>query len=170
MEFATSLSEVSQLGLEMHIFNVQPSAKSRLDGLIRRNQVTNQRLDFWYQFIPSTYGSVSYLALIAALAGIWMVGDADLAAIGAVTLLMFRAIRYGQVVQLKITEVNANLPFLRQLDSELARYRAAREVDLGGRIGNVGVLQLDGVSFEYRDGLPVLRNIDATIHRARSSV
>jgi ATP-binding cassette, subfamily B, bacterial len=163
MEFATSLSEVSQLGLEMHIFNVQPNAKSRLHGLIRRNQVTNQRLDFWYQFIPTTYATMSYLALIAALGGIWMIGDADLSAIGAVTLLMFRAIRYGQAVQVKLTEINANLPFLRQLDSELDRYLSGRSLDLGGHIGNVGTLQLAGVSFEYQDGLPVLRGIDATI-------
>jgi ABC-type multidrug transport system fused ATPase/permease subunit len=163
MDFATSLSEVSQLGLEMHIFNVQPSAKSRLRALIQRNRVTNQRLDFWYQFIPTTYATMSYLALIAALGGIWWVGDADLAAIGAVTLLMFRAIRYGQAVQLKLTEISANLPFLRQLDRELGRYRSARLDDRGGRIGQVGALHLDGVSFEYQDGLPVLRNIDAVI-------
>jgi ABC-type multidrug transport system fused ATPase/permease subunit len=163
MDFATSLSEVSQLGLEMHVFNVQPTAKSRLEDLIRRNQVTNQRLDFWYQIIPATYGSLSYVALIAALVGIWLLGGSDLSAIGAVTLLMFRAIRYGQVVQLKLTEVNANLPFLRQLDGELARYRASRQVDLGGEIGTVGALELRGVSFEYRDGLPVVRDIDATI-------
>jgi len=163
MDFATSLSEVSQLGLEIHIFNVQPSAKSKLGDLIRRNQVTNQRLDFWYQFIPTTYASMSYLALIAALVGVWMVGDADLSAISAVTLLMFRAIRYGQVVQLKVTEVNANLPFLRQLDAELARYRAARELDGGGIIGSIGPLELDDVSFEYKDGHPVLRHIDGVI-------
>ncbi len=163
MDFATALSEVSQLGLEMHIFNVQPSAKSRLGALIRRNQLTNQRLDFWYQFIPTTYASASYLALIAALGGIWMFGEADLAAIGAVTLLMFRAIRYGQAVQLKLTEVSANLPFLRQLDRELTRYRSARLLDRGGSIGNVGPLHLDGVSFEYQDGHPVLRNIEAAI-------
>jgi ATP-binding cassette subfamily B protein len=163
MEFATSLSEVSQLGLEMHVFNVQPSAKSKLRGLIRRNQVTNQRLDFWYQFIPTTYASMSYLALIAALGGIWMIGDADLSAIGAVTLLMFRAIRYGQAVQLKITEINANLPFLRQLDRELARYRSARDIDQGGPIGKVGDLRLDDVSFEYKDGLPVLRDINGVL-------
>jgi ABC-type multidrug transport system fused ATPase/permease subunit len=165
MAFATSLSEVSQLGLEMHIFNVQPTAKERLGALIHRNQVTNQRLDFLYQFTPTTYATMSYLALIAALGGIWMVGDADLAAIGAVTLLMFRAIRYGQAVQLKVTEVTANLPFLRQLDRELDRYRSARVIDHGGSIGNVGALELDGVSFEYQDGLPVLCNIDATIDR-----
>ena len=163
MEFATSLSEVSQLGLEMHIFNVQPSARRRLARLIRRNQATNQRLDFWYQFIPTTYATVSYLALIAALGGIWLIGEADLAAIGAVTLLMFRAIRYGQAVQLKLTEVTANLPFLRQLDRELDRYRSARVIDRGGVIGHVGALRLDGVSFEYQDGLPVLRDVDAVI-------
>ena len=165
MDFATSLSEVSQLGLEMHIFNVQPSAKSRLTALIHRNRVTNQRLDFWYQFIPTTYATMSYLALLAALGGIWMIGEADLAAIGAVTLLMFRAIRYGQAVQLKLTEVSANLPFLRQLDRELSRYRSAHMEDRGGAIGNVGALHLDDVSFEYQDGLPVLRNIDAVIER-----
>jgi ABC-type multidrug transport system fused ATPase/permease subunit len=36
-------------------------------------------------------------------------------------------------------------------------------LDQGGSIGNVGALQLDGVSFEYQDGHPVLRDIDAVI-------
>jgi ATP-binding cassette, subfamily B, bacterial len=163
MEFATSLSEVSQLGLEMHVFNVQPVAKSKLSVLIHRNQATNQRLDFWYQFIPTTYASTSYLALIAALGGVWMIGNAELSAIGAVTLLMFRAIRYGQAVQLKVTEINANLPFLRKLDRELSRYQSAKVLDQGRHIGNVGELRLDRVSFEYRDGLPVLSGIDVAI-------
>ena len=34
MEFATSLSETSQLGMEMHVFNVQPQATERIVELI----------------------------------------------------------------------------------------------------------------------------------------
>ncbi len=40
MDFATSLSETSQLGMEMHVFNVQPQATKRIVDLIDRNEAT----------------------------------------------------------------------------------------------------------------------------------
>lgn len=163
MDFATSLGEVSQLGLEIQVFHVQSHAQRMLAALIRRNQHTNQRLEFWYQFIPTTYGSMSYLALMAALGVVAFFGTTELTAIGAVTLLMFRAIRYGQGVQSNLTQVTANLPFLHELDSELDKYRSGRVIDHGQPIGTVGALELHDVSFAYRDGHPVLRNLDAKI-------
>ena len=62
MDFATSLSETSQLGMEMHVFNVQPQATERIVDLIDRNEATTQRLSFLRGLVPAVYTGMAYLA------------------------------------------------------------------------------------------------------------
>lgn len=163
MEFATMLGETSELGMEMHVFHVQEPAIDRLADQIEVNRRTNRRLAFLQQSIPTTYGSMSYLALISGLAVVAAIGSTDLTSVGAVTLIMFRAVRYGQMLQVNTTTVNANVPFLDALDDELRRYRSARVIDHGEPVGEVGTMRLADVSFAYDEGPPVLHHIEATI-------
>jgi len=164
MRLATSLSEVSQLGMEMHVFNVQPQAHGRLSILIRENTLTNRRLDFLNQLTPATYAGTAYLAMLGALGVVVAAGVADIAAVGTVTLMMFRVLRYGQTLQFQLTQINSHLPFLEQLDDELERYRRAKAHDGSEPVAHVGTLELDHVAFEYHPGVPVLRGVNATIN------
>ena len=163
MEFATMLGETSGLGMEMHVFHVQQPAIDRLADQIENNRRTNRRLAFLQQSIPTVYGSISYLALISGLAVVAAIGTTDLTSVGAVTLIMFRAVRYGQMLQINTTTINANVPFLDALAEELRRYRNARVIDHGEPVGRVGTMRLADVSFAYDEGQPVLRHIEATI-------
>jgi ABC-type multidrug transport system fused ATPase/permease subunit len=163
MRLATTLNEVSQLGMEMHVFNVQRQASQRVRTLISENKVTNRRLDFLQQFTPTIYSSTLYVALIAGLGLLTVIGVSDIAALGTVTLIMFRIMRFGQTLQLNWTQISANLPFLEQLDEELERYQAARVSDGGAQISRVGALGLVDVDFEYNPGVPVLTGVNATI-------
>jgi ABC-type multidrug transport system fused ATPase/permease subunit len=163
MEFATSLSETSQLGMELHVFHVQPQATQRLDRLIEGNERSNRRLTFLRQIVPVIYTSMAYLAIVLALGVVAAVDSADFTSVGAVMLVMLRSLSYGQSMQSSIASFNASLPFLGALDDELARYRRAALVDHGQPIGTVGPLRLDDVSFEYVPGTPVLKHISATI-------
>ena len=164
MRLATTLSETSQLGMEMHVFNVQPHARTRLASLIDENAATNRRLAFLNQFTPTTYGSLSYLALLGGLGVIAAVGVSDLTSVGAVTLIMLRTLRYGQTLQINATQVNANLPFLDQLDDELERYQRSKARDGGQPVEKIGDVRLADVSFAYHADTPVLHNLDAMIH------
>ena len=46
MQFATSLSEVSQLGLELHVFNVQDQAEQEVSDLVDKTADAQRRLAF----------------------------------------------------------------------------------------------------------------------------
>jgi ABC-type multidrug transport system fused ATPase/permease subunit len=163
MEFATSLSETSQLGMEMHVFNVQPQATERIVELIDHNEAITQHLSFLRGLVPAVYTGMAYFALVGALAVVATIDTANLTSVGAVMLLMLRSLSYGQAMQSAITSINATLPFLGALDGELARYRNAQVVDHGQPIGSIGALRLDHVSFEYTTGTPVLHHVSATI-------
>jgi ATP-binding cassette, subfamily B, bacterial len=130
---------------------------------IQENRAAQQRLGFIKRIIPTTYTSVSYVALLAALAAVATWGGGDLESIGAVTLIMFRSLRYGQQLQINATTVGATLPFLDSLDTERARYEAARVVDQGVPVGEVGPLELEHVSFGYTGDALVLHDISVRI-------
>ena len=163
MEFATALSETSQLGMEMHVFNVQPQAGERIDGLIDDNESSIRKLTFLRQLVPAVYTGMAYVALVGALAVVATLDSTSLSSVGAVMLIMLRSLSYGQAVQTSVTTVSAGLPFLGALDDELARYQRAAVVDHGQPIGSIGALQLQDVSFEYVAASPVLRGVTATI-------
>jgi ABC-type multidrug transport system fused ATPase/permease subunit len=157
------LSETSQLGMELHVFHVQPQAAERIDTAIERNESANRRLTFLRGIVPVIYTGMGYLAVVLAIGVVAAIDTADLTSVGAVMLVMLRSLSYGQAMQTSIASVNAGLPFLGALDDELARYRRAAIVDHGQPIGDVGALRLQNVSFEYATDTPVLRDVSATI-------
>jgi ATP-binding cassette, subfamily B, bacterial len=163
MEFATSLSEVSQLGMEAHVFNVQPQIESRVTRLIAMNEAATRRLNFVRDMVSVSYSGLAYIALIAALAAVAAIDTANITSVGGVMLVMLRSLTYGQALQAHIAVINSALPFIDSLHRELSRYEGARLVDRGVSIGHVGCLSMENVSFEYTQSVPVLRGIDLQI-------
>ncbi len=163
MDFATELSEMSQLGMEMHVFNVQPQMGRRVAGLISHNEMTTRRMAFLGALVPAIYSGLAYVALIGAVGLVASTASANLSTVGAVMLVMLRSLTYGQSLQVSAAAINASQPFLYTLNSELDRYSCAERVDQLGVVGEVGQLTLENVSFEYTTSLPVLRSIDAVI-------
>ena len=99
MDFATSLSETSQLGMEMHVFNVQPQATTRIVDLIDRNEATTERLMFLRGLVPAVYTGMAYVALVGGVAVVAAIDSASLTSVGAVMLIMLRSLSYGQLLQ-----------------------------------------------------------------------
>ena len=99
MEFATSINETSQLGLELHVFHVQDEARRRIDDLIEDTRVKGLRLSFISGLASPIYAGLAYLALVGALAAVALSNAANLTSIGAVMLVMLRSLSYGQAVQ-----------------------------------------------------------------------
>ena len=108
MEFATSLSEVSQLGLEMHVFNVQAEASRRLEQRIHDNESASRKMAFVRQLVPVVYTGLAYVALVAAVGAVALVDSVNLTSAGAVMLIMLRSLSYGQGVQTSITSIHAS--------------------------------------------------------------
>ena len=163
MEFATSLSEISQLGMEMHVFNVQGATEQRVNDLIAVNAAASRRLTFLRGLVPAIYTGLAYLAIVG---GIWAVASFDslaIESIGAVILVMLRSLSYGQILQTSSVSIQSALPFLDSLHEELDRFEAARLVDHGEAVDHVGTLSFVDVGFEYSLGVPVLRDLNLEI-------
>ncbi len=163
MDYATSLSEISQLGMEMHIFHVQPQTRSRVAGLIQANARAAERLAFLRGMVPAIYTGLAYLALVGGLAVVATLDSANITSVGAVMLVMLRSLSYGQALQTSSATINATKPFLESLQLELERYQSAAVVDRGSGVDSVGRLSLVDATFEYTTDTPVLHSISLAI-------
>lgn len=163
MEFATSLAEISDLGMEVHVFNVQPQTESRVSRLIAENAAINERLSFLRGLVPTLYSGLAYIALVGAVAFVATTDSTNFGSLGAVMLVMLRSLSYGQALQINATNISSSLPFVEAVHDQLDVYRAAAVSDHGRPVGAVGTLALESLSFSYVEGQPVLTDVNASI-------
>ena len=163
LDFATSLSEISQLGMEVHVFDVQEQTERRVVRMIDAAQHADRRLTFVRSLIPSVYGGLAYLGVVGALAAVNASRETSLVSIGAVMLVMLRSLSYGQTLQTSSAQMNAAMPYLRRLQEQLDTYHEGRQVDGGQSVDSVGDLAFDDVWFSYVPGQPVLKGMSFTI-------
>lgn len=163
MEFATSLNEVSQLGLELHVFHVQDEARGRVDGLIEKTREKSLRLNFLSGIGSPVYSGLAYLALLGALAVVATSGATSLTSLGAVMLVMLRSLSYGQALQNSYTGVSASTPAVTELQKRLAYFDCGRRHDGGQPVSVVGALTVDHLSFAYVEGQTVLSDVSFVI-------
>ena len=163
MDFATSLNEISRLGMELHVFSVQTQIEERVTRIIAENAEMNERLMFLRGLVPALYSGLAYLALVGALGLVAASATTSLTSLGAVMLMMMRSLSYGQALQTSVASFSVSLPFVETLDRQLVTYRTAAIVDHGQLIGHVGSLSLQSVSFQYIKGETVLTDVNAVI-------
>lgn len=163
MAFATGLSELANLGMEMQVFGVQPQVESRVARLVDDGSVTTYRLGIARGLVPNLYTGMAYLVLVLALGLATLSDSASLTSLGAVMLVMLRSLSYGQQIQVSSAQITSTRPYVAELADEIDSYRAAAATDAVGEVGSIGELVLDRVSFEYQEGQAVLSDLDATI-------
>lgn len=163
MDFARSVSELGQLGLEMQTFGVRDRFTKTIGGLIAVEARANQRASTLQGFLPHIYTSLAFGALLMGLAIASLVGVGELSAIGAVMLVMLRSLSYGQQLQTASGGLMRSLPFLDVLDVTLATYRSQRAAGGDVVIESIGPLQAKDVTFAYTSDRPALNDVSFCI-------
>jgi ABC-type multidrug transport system fused ATPase/permease subunit len=165
--FASSVSELGALGLEMQTYGVRDQFAGRIDELIRQEVRARRRADALKAALPVVYTSMAYLAVLGglSLAG---VGDGDLAELGAVMLVLLRSLTYGQQLQVASANMLHAIPFLDRLDQTVASYES--DVASGGpvRPESLGAVEARRVSFSYVGDRPALSDVSFRIDRGET--
>jgi ATP-binding cassette, subfamily B, bacterial len=165
LKFASSLSEISQIGMELHVFRVQPGAERLVTRLISQKAASERRLTFARASLTPIYTGLAYGALLVALGAVSASGMTNIGQLGAVMLVMLRSLTYGQAIQSSSANVIASLPFLERLQSEIAKYEQA--VVHQGTIplpkGALRRLDFERVSFSYQPDREVLHELSFSI-------
>jgi ABC-type multidrug transport system fused ATPase/permease subunit len=163
MDFALSANEISELGFELHVFNVQDKAKARVGQAIERARKSSTAFSFAAGLSGPAYTGLAYLAIVGALATVASVKTTDLSSLGATMLVMLRSLGYGQAVQGAYVNVSGATPAIEELHRRLQTFDSGRRLDDGQPLSRVGPLAMDKVSFAYPQSEAVLRDISFTI-------
>jgi ATP-binding cassette subfamily B protein len=169
---ATSAASVSQasgvadsvhMAEEVHVFGAVDAERSRVGALvdsIERHYVRTKTLS---AMVPVLYQSVVILLLVGGLALLYAIGTSRLAALGAAVLLLVRASSHGQSLQTAYQGLGEALPYLDRLTHAIERFRS-QAAHLGRQpIASVRTIDFESVSFAYKPGSPVLREISFSI-------
>jgi ATP-binding cassette, subfamily B, bacterial len=163
MDFAVAVNHVSEMGLELHVFQVQREAHARVGEAIERARIARRRLATSLGVTPTMYTGLAYLVVVSALGLVAASKTTSLTAMGAAMLVMLRSLTYAKTAQGASVSLLAATPALEEVQNELEAFEAGRRVDGGEPVGRIGVIAMEGVSFSYPQGQPVLRGISFAI-------
>jgi ATP-binding cassette, subfamily B, bacterial len=160
--YAGSVSETAGLALEVTTTGTQQPMLRRIG---QRSAEASRR--YFNQIaitrsLSGTYQSVALLALVLAL---WFVSGrdvGDVTSLGAMIVILIRALSYSQAFQSAQHSVNEQLPFAQGIQEQVKSYRAVERRAGDRHFDSLVSLQLDHVSFAYGDE-PVLVDLDVSI-------
>ena len=163
LQMATTVSETSQLGMELHIFHVQGSAAERLDDRIEAVQIKTRRLSMLSSMTSTIYSGLTFFALLGALGAVLLSNTTNLTSVGAVMLVMLRSLSYGQAAQSSFVGLSNDMPAVDKVIERLEYFDNGKRHDGGKPVGSVGQLVVDNITFAYEGDEPALHNVSFTI-------
>lgn len=163
MNVAVSVNEISELGLELHVFHVQRGAQTRIDEAVDRNRKAAARMQFASSLSTPAFLGLAYLAIVGALAVVAASNTASLSSLGATLLVMLRSLSYGQAIQASYLNATGAAPAIEELQHRLEMFNSGRRLDGGQPVGPVGEISMEGVSFAYPQSEDVLRDVSFSI-------
>jgi ABC-type multidrug transport system fused ATPase/permease subunit len=161
-EYTESVAEASALALEMRVFGVERAEVERLADAAGATGRASTRTRFSSDAGSAIYRSATLLFLVGAVGGLYALGDVDLSAVGAVVVLMVRALSYAQQTQSNSQRINELAPNLVALDEKIHEFEQAEERFGSAIVESVGQMSLRDVSYSYGD-LPALQDLSLEI-------
>jgi ATP-binding cassette subfamily B protein len=165
MAFATSVNELSELGLELHVFGVEAEAQRRLDAAIEDSRRAGSRLQFAASLTTPLYTSLAYSALLGALALVATSNSTSLTSLGAAMLVMLRSLSYGQALQNGYTTIASSTSGLEELRHQLSTLEGSRRQGGGHTVPQISRIRVENLTFGYVRDQGVLHDVTFTVER-----
>ncbi|MCU1370364.1 MAG: transporter permease [Ilumatobacteraceae bacterium] len=111
------------------------------------------------QLVMSLYQGATILLLLGGLFATYTFLDQPLASLGAIVVILIRALNQTSAIQSAYHSIGEAGPFLERLEAERAKFRAAKPRSGDVHIGSPGRLRFEDVSYSYIPGTSALRDV-----------
>lgn len=165
LALATAVAELGTLGQEMQTFGVRDHFEERLAHVIRINTEQQRRVQMLSGTLSPVYTFLAYGAVVSGVAILQFIKFADLAALGAIMLLMLRSLSYGQQLLAVSGSLAAALPSLERVDKTVNQYESSPAHTGQSVPENVTPIVFSEVSFGYTADRPALTHVNLTVRR-----
>ncbi len=165
-DYSTAVSEIEAMALEIQVFDVTAAIRARSNDKLEELRVPLFRRHIVQPMTPMVFQAAVVIVTVASLSVLMRMDNADLAALGAILLLVFKAMGHGQTFQATWQRMQFTFPYAEQLQAAITLHRAAPRpagtvglnriervelCEIGHRFADHHVA-LDGLSFTIHDG------------------
>ncbi|MBA2440375.1 MAG: ABC transporter ATP-binding protein, partial [Thermoleophilaceae bacterium] len=158
-EYSARVSETVRLAQESQVFQVSDRMAELMGRRVDDSVRPFLRSRFVARFTPDVYQSIAFAFVLGALAVVRAVAVGDATELGAVVLLLLRALTYSQALQSVLQQANEMAPYVTEYSATYERYERSRRHPGSEALGPIRDLRFDRVSFAYTPTAPVLREV-----------
>lgn len=163
IEYAKTTQEVAALAEETQVFGATTAYRARFYDQLRAVQIPFQRVRFLSAAAPGLYQSVALVVLVVALGFVAWTQPSDIATLGAVVLLLVRAVTYGQRVQGAISSIDEKMPFMNHLADAIEKYQAAPQEAGHVAMQRIDRLEMVDVHYAYEPGHDIAKGLSFSV-------
>ncbi len=159
VNYVGMVSESVTLAQEVRTFNVGSQLVAQVDDYVDKASDLTFRTRLLGLVMPTLYQNISIGLVLVGMAGVYAVGGSGVSSLGAVVLILVRALSYSQQLQSNYHSLAESAPYLEELDERQKTYRAS--VDRTGPVDvdHIGRLTFEAVEYAYTPGVPVLQSL-----------
>lgn len=166
-EFARLLSEASSSFLEQRVFGVTRSASRLVNEELVSLTSAERKTDFVYKVTPLLYSSFGFGAILLGIASADRLELGEVAAVGAVVLLMIRSMGHGQVIQVTTQNLAGARGFLEDLFRSVEDYEFSAETFGDESLETISTLSLEDATLGYGNSV-VLKDVNLFLRHGES--
>lgn len=166
--FAEAVAEAVTLARDVRVFNVERSMRAWLGRYIDAVSGPYFRTHFNQRFVPSLFQHLAFVFVLMAMGLVYVLGAVRVDELGAVVLLLLRALAYAQNFQRAAHHLTEMGPYAEQLRERKGLYEGARVTRAGRPLRRIETVELEDAWFSYPTGGAALRGISVRIDRGQS--
>lgn len=155
--------EAIDMSLEIRAFGVNDEVARRLDEATRGEVAPMYRSQLISRMLPATYASAAILILLLALLSIDTFLSRPLASIGAIVIILIRALNQTSGIQTAFHNLSEFTPYIERLDAERRRFRASAPPSGDARPDRIGSITFDHVGYSYDGEHSALTDISFSV-------
>lgn len=162
--YAEELQDAANNSLDLRIFGSVDVVSERLTAMAHNLKKMRVRSGFLSGSMQPAYQYAGLLLVLVAVLVASRIDRLEIAALGAVALLLLRSLSYGQQIQTAYQTMLENTPFIEYVEDARRLYRE-NALDPGGiPLEAVRTLSFDGLSFSYDGDVEALDEVDLELH------
>ena len=163
--FLEDVARTTMLAMELRVFGAQEAVTAQLADASMESARRAERVRRVGRFGRTAYRDLAMLVLVGAVLALDVSEGLDVAAFGAVVLLVVRAVQSAQSLYESHGYVRELLPSVAELNRRLGVMIAAADPDGVEPLDHLEVIEMIGVGYSYAADAVALSGISLAVHR-----
>lgn len=166
--YGTQSREAIDLSLEIRAFGVSDDVSERLRVATEAEITPTAKAVLVSRLVGTVYSLAVVLILLAGLFAVYNLQNRPLATLGAIVIILLRALSQSQSLQSSYHTLSEAVPYVQRLDSERERFRNAVPPSGDEPLDNPESLAFESVSYSYTGDAPALDDVTFQVERGEA--